>query len=106
MSFILLVLLLSSTGQAFSPPTFSQELTGDSIGQPVVQESEVYVYESTPVSSLSLQKTHLPVPTAIHLHHFCSHYESVLAHSYLKRSVSIVPGLDIPDIIFPFHIFL
>lgn len=102
----LLVLLLSNTGPAFSSPVLSDTHTSDTIGHPVVQEAVVSVYESTPVVSLSLQKTTYTTVAVLDAHLFCSAHETVLGNSYLKRSKFIVPTLDVPDIIFPFHIFL
>ncbi len=105
-TFALLILLSSSIVFAFSPTSISHTDTKETIGIHEVSETVANLYESTLALSVSLQKKTPSVVAVLHSFRFNSVYESASVNKYLKRSKYIEPGLDVPDIIFPFHIFL
>lgn len=104
--FALLVLLLSSTIFAFSPTGLaSPDPLEDSVDSSIA-ESPVEVYESTLLFSFTLQNKSLSAAHVLHSFQFSSTYKSTRGNRYIKHSRFIHPGLEVPDIIFPFHIFL
>ncbi|NCT17601.1 MAG: hypothetical protein COZ75_00725 [Flavobacteriaceae bacterium CG_4_8_14_3_um_filter_34_10] len=104
--FALLILLISSTTFAFSSTCITpSDFKKDTI-IPVLTENLVEVYDSTLVFSVMLQKKTFSTDNVVHSFYFYSAFETLSGNSYLKLSKYIEPGLDVPDIIFPFHNFL
>ncbi len=104
--FALLMLLLSSNIFAFSPTSIVPADSKEDIAIPVVSENQVYVYDSTLAFFVTLQKKTYTTDDVVHSFRFCSAFETLSGSRYVKLSKYIDPGLDVPGIIFPFHIFL
>ena len=104
---LLFLLLLLSSGKAFSFPAESLHVTEKEFtGTGFEFEKE----------SLDLEEGTVPFYKTIHFKSYSftgsesflyrSSYETRSQKDYLKLSQKIIPGLDIPAIIFPFHVFL
>lgn len=104
--FALLVLLLSSNVIAFSPASFTPPNTIEATANSALTESVGELYESTLILSFTLQNKIQPVDPVLHSFQFSSAYKSASEKRYIKLSRYIHPGLEVPDILFPFHIFL
>lgn len=104
--FALLLLLLSSNVFAFSTTNIASPDTFEDFEIPTILESPAEMYECTLLFSFTLQnKSHTEDPV-LHSFQFSSAYKSTIGNRYIKHSKYIHPGLEVPDIIFPFHIFL
>lgn len=103
--FLFLLLLLSS-GTSFSFPNDTRHLDE--------QETSGIIYEFEEEAADLYQgtvpgfKTHVLVAYPLigsRNFLFQSSYETQFQQDYIRRSKNIFPGLDVPDIIFPFHVF-
>lgn len=101
----LLLLLSCSSGYSFSYPTFPENQVTDYSVSADLEEGIYYFSDSTLTAPSGFQSFRLNNFTAPDFS-FSSLNEVRLADNYIRHSSFIVPSLDIPDIIFPFHSFL
>lgn len=103
---ILVVVLATAAGFAF--PSVPDKEMGTDVSETFLaefSESDPYISDSSLASPVNLQQPRLlrDLPEDFR---FRSFRENRLTANYLQLLVSIDPGLDVPEIIFPYHSFL
>lgn len=104
--FLFLLLLLSS-GTSFAFPNDNQpiyELENSGTDFEFEEEATDLYQGIVPFFKISVLKAYSFTGTKNFI--FQSYYQTQSQQDYIKRSKGIFPGLDVPDIIFPFHVFL
>lgn len=104
--FALLMLLLSSNVFAFSPTSISPPDTHEATANFALTERVADLYEATLILSFTIQNKIQTAEHVLDTFQFSSAYKSTSEKRYIKLSRYIHPGLEVPDIIYPFHIFL
>lgn len=104
--YALLLLLLSSNVFSFSTTNLTTPESVEATSNSVLTESVGDLYESTLILSFTIQNNFPTADPVLHSFQFSSAYKSTTGNKYVKHSKYIHPGLEVPDIIFPFHIFL
>ena len=103
----LFLLLLLSCGTSFSFPNdnllFDEQET--SVSDFEFEEETADLYQGTvPFFKVNVLQAYSYTGSKSFL--WQSYFETSSQKDYLRRSKEIDPGLDIPEIIFPFHVFL
>ena len=103
---LLFLLLLLSSGSSFSFASFTL---------PVDEQETAYFDLEFEEDFNDLYKGNFPFSRTVVFNSYSglagqdyylqAYHETLSQLSYIKRSKKIVPGLDVPDIIFPFHGF-
>lgn len=100
----LLLLLSNGTSFAFQNEILNLEKQKNIVADFEIEEDSVDLFQGT-ISDFRINNFQADLFTGSKSYFLQSSFESRIQKEYLKVSKRIEPGLDIPSIIFPFHVF-